>query len=345
MGFLRTLIGWGRDAWGAVTGGAADVAGALGKLWHYITSVHNLLSWLAGVPVLDLVSGLTGFATEVERAYVDLYKALARIAVWILNHLIMPWVKKLLALIAALDARERADVKRLIADDIEGLRLAEAYTDRQVTTERIARIKDVAAARAYALALTRALHKTIETEAVSGYTADYHARLGLIGTIADQLAGHDPAVSGLVKLLAKTALDLAAVDDPAARFALGFLITHVVDRLGVDKVVGDLLSALLGPLTGQGKPTGVHDVVRDVSQRLNALEGQWAEFMANGGADVEQAGRLWHSLTSPAADAVILGFFGFAAADPSGWATAIQDSFGRVAEDTLTAAAHLIERA
>lgn len=345
MGFLKTLIGWGRDAWNAVFGAVTDIPGALVKLWHYITSLHDLLSWLTGIPVLDTLKGLVNFAGDMERAYADVIKALARVATWILNHLIMPWVKKLLALIAALDARERADVKRLIADDIEDLRISEAYTDRQVTTERTARIKDVNAARAYALALTQALHKTIEAEAVSGYMADYHDRLGLVGKIADQLAGHDPAVAGLVKLLVSAALDLAAVDDPAARWALGVILTRVVDRLGVDKVTGDLLSALLGPLTGEGKPTGLHDVVRDVSKRLNALEGQWADFMANGGDEVEQAGRLWHSLTSPAADAVILGFFGVAAADPGGWATAIQDSFGRVVEDTLTAAVDLIGKA
>lgn len=345
MGFLGDLLNWGRSAWNGIFGAAQDVAGALTKLWHYITSVHNLLSWLTGVPVLETVTGLTGFAINVVKTMRVIIAALDRIPAWILAHLVLPWVRYLQKLITQLAAKEARDVRMLIQDDIEGLRLAEAYTDVQVTIERLARIKDVQAARAYALALTVALHQTIEREAASGYTEGWGRRLGLVGKIADEIATKNPVVKGAVGLLVKTALDLASVDDPLLRFALATLLTHVVNALGVDRVAGDLLTAILDPIIGRGKPANLHDVEHDVDERLYQLEAQWAEFMAHGGPEVEQAGDDWKDLTSLAVDAALLGFLGLAIADPRAAYRAISDTIVPVVDGTAAGVLNLLKRA
>lgn len=335
MGFLNDLKNWATDAFKAIFGGVSDVAGALTKLWHYITSVHNLLAWVQGVPVLSDLVNLVQFVSTEIKAYVSVYRALQRIPAWILAHLIMPWVRYLQGLINRLAAKEAADVRMLIADIIEALRIAEAYTDRQVGIERADRIKDVNAARAYALQLVTALHQAVEREASSGYLEDYAKRLGLIGKITDDLAVHNPVIRQLAGVFVRGVLDLAAVDDPVARFALGALLTQVVNRLGVDRVAGDLLGSLLGPLIGRGRPANLHDVMHDIDDRLSALEGNWAEFMADGGPEVEQAGQDWKDLTSPLTDAALLGFFALIVTDPRGAATATSDTIGTVIRDTI----------
>lgn len=335
MGFLTDLRNWASDAFRAIFGGVSDLAGALTKLWHYITSVHNLLAWVQGVPVLSDIVNLVNFAGTVWRAYASFYRALVRIPVWILAHLIMPWVRYLQGLIAKLAAKEAADVRMLIADIIEALRVAEAYTDRQVGVERADRIRDVNAARAYALALVTALHQAVEREASSGYLEDYAKRLGLIGKITDDLAAHSPVIRQLTGVFIRGVLDLAAVDDPLIRFTLGALLTQIVNRLGVDRAAGDLLGSLLGPLIGRGRPQNLHDVMHDIDDRLSALEGNWAEFMRDGGPEVEQAGTDWKDLTSPLTDAALLGFFALIVTDPRGAATATTDTIGTVIRDTI----------
>lgn len=345
MGLLRTLFGWASDAWNAIFGAAQDLKDAAVKLWHYITSVHDLLSWITGVPALDVLSGLTGWVIDQVKAMRAVLAFIQRIAVWIYNHMILPWVKLLLARIDALAKKEAADVRMLIALDIEDLRISEAYTDVQVGIERLARIKDVQAARAYALQLVTALHQTIEHEAASGYTERWHDRLGLAGKIADEIAANNPLVKDLVRAVVSAALDLAAIDNPLARFALGMLLTRLVDHLGVDRVAGDLLAAILGPIISQGRPANLHDVERDTDQRLSALEGQWAGFMAHGGPYVEQAGDDWKDITSPVADVALLAFLGLALADPHAAYRAISDTIVPIVDGTAAGVLNLLKRA
>ncbi len=198
--------------------------------------------------------------------------------------------------------------------------------------------RDLAESRA----LVKALHQHIEREAVSGYKASKSQRLDLIQRVADLIVTNDPIVKRLVKDLVSGILDLAAIDDPLARIALGFVVKQVIDRLGIDKPIGDLLRSLLAPLLGAPKPHDLPSVIADICMRLDGLEGNWADFMAAGGPEVEQAGREWKDLVNPAIDIGILAFWGLAAAEPNAWATGVADTIGVVLGDTLTSAVDLI---
>lgn len=345
MGLLGSLINWGKSAWSFITGQAGAIADGFSKLWHYITSVHNLLSWITGVPVLDTLSGLVNFARDLVSMNEAILAALARIATWILNHLIMPWVRKILLLIAQLRAKEAADVKMLVADDIEGLRLAEAYTEKLVGIERAARVADVKAARAYALALVRAVHQAIENEAASGYEVDQHERLSVVQRILDDLATRNPAVRGLVATLVRGVIDLAGIENPLARLALGVVLSRIVTQLGVDRAAGDLVSRLLGPLIADNHPKDLHDVIKDICDRLTGLEDQWADFMVHGGPGVMAAGDDWKRITGLVADGAMLVMFAQMTTDPTGWAREVASTLGAVANDAIIGTEQLIRRA
>jgi len=196
--------------------------------------------------------------------------------------------------------------------------------------------------RAAAWRWVRALHQQIEREAVSGYRNSKAQRLDLIQRVADLIVTNDPVVKRLVKDLVSGILDLASVDDPLARIALGFVLKQVIDRLGIDKPIGDLLRSLLAPLLGAPKPHDLPSVIADICLRLNSLEGNWADFMAAGGPEVEQAGREWKQLAGIVTDAGILAFWGLAATEPDNWARAVTDTLGVVLGDTLTSAVDLI---
>lgn len=200
-------------------------------------------------------------------------------------------------------------------------------------------------AAAYARQQDKALHQLIEREAASGYRAQYQGRLVAITGILGHLISRVPFLRDIIGKIIGGVIDLAGVEDPVARWVLTVLMTRVVGRLGVDKAAGQFAQDLLTPILGQPKPRDIHDVINDISQRMNAMERQWARFFADGGSQVEQAGKEWQAVTGPLADVALLAFFGAAVNDPARWAKDVQGTIGRPLEAVLGATADLIKKA
>lgn len=345
MNIIGDVIGWAKSAWNTITGVPSDIAHAIANVWHYVTSIHNVLSWLTANPVLRFAIN-TLYAISVLRLDVwAIRDALHRLAGWIWLTIVKPQIVRLDRRITVLYWWA---VARFVATWQQMYRLyyaSLAYTRQLVSIERQERIKADQAEHASMLANVAALHRTVEHEAASGYNAELHARLTIVGKLLDDLAIRNPVVSTLVKDLVTAVFDLESIDNPVLRFGIARLLAVIVDRAGIDRVTGDLITRLLGPVAGQPRAGGLYDVAKDTSARLTALEAEWAEFMTNGGPEVEQAGREWKDLTGVVADAGILAVFGLAVADPQAWATGMADTIGVAGNDTLDAIVGLLNRA
>lgn len=235
--------------------------------------------------------------------------------------------------------------RRTVRLVLQALTFATRYAGWLVGKERAERIRAVLAAEAKARQLVRALHHTIEAEATAGYNPGQQGHSSLVDDLLRYLADHNPLVSGLVRDLAGKLLDLAAIEDPVERLLLGHLVQFIIDRVGVDQLAAEWLRDLLTPWIGDPSPKGLRAVLAATTARLSAVEGQWAQFYANGGSEVEQAGRDWSQITSPVFDAALLAFFGAAVLDPAAWGRDLSATAGRLVGDTLTAAVDLIRKA
>lgn len=197
-------------------------------------------------------------------------------------------------------------------------------------------------ALAYAHAQDVALHQLIEREAASGYRLGYSQRIDTLTKLLDYTATRNPLVRDLVNSLGTGVIDLIGVDDPIARYILAKLASQLTGKLGVDHLAGEAVQGLLGPLLGQPRPNDLHDVVADITARLGSLESWQAQFFADGGSEVEQAGELWQTITSPLVSVAMIAFFTGAVIDPTGWANDIQSSAGTPVADAISSVARLI---
>lgn len=345
MNIFATLGGWFRSAWNAVTGVPGDIGGALSKLWSLIQNQHNAISWIFGYPLLHAVWQVWSKVNTVS-LIIDLIRKLhQRQPGWTQITQIDPAVGMLRQLIAALRAWTGLQLflLRVIVQALYEAALAYAWTLFQA--ERAARIQAVQAEHAAMLKAVAACLQTVQQQAASGYNAGMHDRLTTVERLLNDVADRAPEIRGLVNLLVKAVFDLETIDNPVLRFTIGHLLGVVVAHLGIDQATGGLIAALLGPLTGQGRPTTLAGVEKDVADRLGALEAQWADFMTKGGPEVEQAGQDWKDLTSLVADAAILALFGLAVTDPQAWATGVADTVGAVEAATLGAVMALIREA
>jgi hypothetical protein len=212
---------------------------------------------------------------------------------------------------------------------------------RAVAAERIARRHAVGDAEGRARREVKALHGTVEREAASAYRMTNDARASLIGKLLDFAAEREPLIRDLTKVVADGVLDILEVDDPVLRIVIGFAVKEIIDRLGIDKAVGVLVSDLVTPILGDRRPTDLHAVILDITSRLGAVESQWATFFQDGGSQVEQAGEGWRDITSIVGDAAILAFTAQAVADPKGWSGEISDTIGTVVNDLAVKAVGL----
>lgn len=208
--------------------------------------------------------------------------------------------------------------------------------------ERVARIKADQAEHAAMLKAVAACLATVQQQAATAYNAGLHDRLGVVGGILEDIAGHTPIIKDAVELALKSLVDVENVDDPVLRYILNKAIDEIVNNAEVDRAAGNLAQSLLGPLLGQPKAKGLHDVVADISTRLGALEAQWATFMRDGGPEVEQAGSEWKAVTGIIVNAGFLGMTGLAMADPAAWAAGISDTIGTAGNDALGGIVDLI---
>lgn len=189
-----------------------------------------------------------------------------------------------------------------------GLRAETAYVDQKV---------------AAALA-------TVNANAAAGFASAEKVRESLIQKTLDLIATHYPLVSDLVKRLASIIVDLVEVDNPAIRVIAQVLVTQIIDHLGVDNAVGALLSDLIGPLLGQGRPQTLAQVVATLESQDVALNQLWQQLNGSGLPEIEQAGRLWEGMDSPAFTAGLVAFLGLAITDPVRAASVTSDAIGGV---------------
>lgn len=345
MGFLKTLGSLASGAWAAIFGGSGSFTSTLQKFWSYITGLHGLLGWLISDPLLAAVRAILHLAQIMEKGLEALRDALGRIGNWVWVHQVYPVEKLLLARIAGLRAWTQLQLQIMRRMVITLYFAAEAYTRMLVGQERQQRVAAIKSEHASMLANIRALHQAIEKEAASGYTTGTPDRKTIIKSLLTDLAGRNPAVKALAGDLIKIVVDLDTIDNPLLRYAASKLLTEIIDHLGIDKVISDLIGRLIGPLAGDPRPAGVYDVEKDVAARLAALEQQWSDFMADGGPELEQAGKGWKDGGSLVVDAAILAFAGLAVSDPNAWSTGVADTIGAGAAAAMTSIVDLIQHA
>lgn len=316
-----------------------------GNTWHWINGIADSIGHFFSGTLLNFTKVVLNHLQNLVDAYKEMISLMMRLQFWVTRlvwHVVLGWIERLRMHTKAQIHHTRAYLIRLIFI-VSNQVLAVAL--KWVRAERRARIKDVARARAQAKAEIRAMHHTIEREAASGYMVGQQDRLDLIQKLLDYAVVRNPILKDLVGRMSGLILDLLSVDDPPLRLLLGFLINHVIDRLGIDKLIGTAAKDMLAPLLGEPKPRDLHDVVVDMSKRMLNGEAQWTQFYHNGGAEVEQAGDFWRNITGPLGTAAILAFTVQAVTDPDKWAKEINGTIGRAANDVLDGAAHLFKGA
>lgn len=335
MSIIGTVVRWAKDAWGQLAGAPANTIRGWVKIWHYITSVHNLFAWFVGSPQLRAVLKFLYTISIFHVALVAVYRALGHLAIWIYLTWVKPGLDRLTRQLRQFEAYTLATFARFWRVIWANYEAALAYTRLMVQFERNQRIAADRAEHAAMLKAVAAALATVQRQASSGYNSETRARLSVVGRLLDDLAARQPEVRGLVALLVRAVFDLEEIDNPVLRLGIAKLLGELVTRLGVERATGDLIARLLGPWIGGARPRDLYGTERDTAARLNALEAQWAEFMTDGGPEVEQAGREWKAITGIAADAAILGVFGLAVADPAAWARGVADTIGTAGNATL----------
>ena len=345
MGIIKTVFGWASGAWSAIFGAGASPLDALTKLWHYITSVHDVLAWLAATPILRFYRAALLNFTVLGVAVTAVRDVLDRLAAWIWIHEVLPVKVSLTNQIIALRAwtvQQFRLTRQLIEQRYQQ---ALAYTRLLVGIEATLRLKGDELEAAARIKGDKTVLATVQQQAASAYNAGLHDRLGIIGQVLDDLAGHTPLVKDLVTAALRWIVDIENVDDPLVRWALNKAITEIVNDAAIDRAAGQLAQQLLGPIIGQPKARGLHDVIADIAARLAAMEHEWQQFMMHGGSEVEQAGDEWKTITGVLVDLGLVAFTGQAALDPVGWAREVSDTIGVVGNDALAGIVGLIGRA
>jgi hypothetical protein len=345
MGFLRSVLHYASVAWGLVSGVVANPAQALESVWHFAGSIQTLLDHIVSKVNKDVLSAFLFYISICDKALQDYLRAMSRIARWIWGKQVNPVRVNLNHRIYVLKAWVRRWIARLIAMIVYYYFLSLRYSYHLVSLERKYRLADIKFARAWAVRLVKAALATVQRQAADGYNSQTAQRESVIETIADDLAVRNPLIKTAIKDLIKLALDAAEVDDPLIRAAIGLGLARVVDKLGIDRVMGGLLSTLITDLTGGPKPSTLQAVAADVARRLGQLEADQAAFMTRGGPEVEQAGQAWKAWSSALGDAALIAFFAQAVASPVAWAAEVNDTAGVVVGDTVSAIADLIRKA
>lgn len=345
MNFFRTLLHYAQDAWNFITGLPGDVSSAILAVWHFVASVQNMLTHIAARVIKPLLEGYLGLYADIIRALEDLLDNDSRIGPWIYATWIYPLWRAVLARIASLRAWVQRQLNILRALVFRLYLASLQYTNREVSLERKYRLDDIRMARNYSLRLVNAALAEVQREAATGYKAGNKQRVSTVQKITDDIATRNPVIKALVSDFVKLLIDFLGASNPVERIVLQLALTKIVNHLGVDKVAGNLLQALVGPLIGNPDPRNLHDVCANLAQRVSAIEGRWADYMDNGGPEQEQQGRQLKSLTSVVTDVALLGFFGLMATEPNAWATGVADTIGTVVNDSAAAAAAVIRKA
>lgn len=317
--------------------------GTLVSIWRWIDGVSRNVAHLLGSKLYDMGRILLSEFRNFAGAFTEVLEKLRGIVFWVdilIWHVVKGWIavqrKHMLARIAALG-------RYLIGVIHISTQAVLIIAVRGIRAEKRERVKAVNRAEYKARAAVRALHHVIEREAASGYVPDREQRINVIISLLDFAAARNPEIRAITRDIAGALLDLLSVDNPVARLLAGFLIGKVINRLGIDKAAGTLIADLAGPALARIHPSGIHDVILDLSSRAGAAEKQWAQFFEDGGSQVEQAGRDWRDITSGLTGAAIVAFTAQAILDPALWAAEVSGTIGAVANDVALKAAALFK--
>lgn len=324
---------------------ATQSPGGGGGWWEWVNSVATGINHFLGGPFSSFVDSTVNTFKGIYDALHKLHDLEVRIGAailrWVVGYLrqyvnariaklraFIEWqLRTLIRRIAYVLAMLRVWVKVLVKAEAKARRQADIRLDHEIKT----RIKW--------------LHQAIEREAVSAYKGQRKEQNAVITGLLDLVINLNPILRPIVSELVRLILDLAFVDDPPARLLIGFVLKHVIDKLGLDKPIGDLLHNLLAHIIGAGKPTDLHGVIADISARLAAGESQWLQFYKDGGSEVEQAGGQWQSITAWTTDALLLALFGTMTLAPEQFARETTNAMAVVVNDTIHAVHALIRRA
>ena len=310
-------------------------------VWTWVNSVANGVDHFFTDTIPNGFKAVLQHLENLDASVRDVLDGMRRIVFWVdilIWHTVRSWL-------ARERQRAQADNRRLSHYLIGVIYLSTqtvlTLCMRAIRAERRERIRQVKYAEARARSEIRAMHGVIEREAASGYQTENDQRISLIHRLLDFAAERNPELRSITRDIATGLLDLLSIDDPVLRIVTGFLIKQIVDRLGIDKAVGTLISDLIKPLTGSQPPKNLHDTIMDISARLAALEKHWAQFMQDGGSQVEQAGSDWRNITSIVSSIAIVAFTAEAVVAPNLWAAQISDTIGAAANDVVTRAVRL----
>jgi hypothetical protein len=313
-----------------------------GGWWNWINSVASGFNHFVLGQFEKFAGGVYSSIGGIVQAVHAIQHTIARIEIAVLHdvvvylkRIIYQQVRKLKLLIAA-------DFRKLVTMIMRALYVAKAYAFALTAKERRYRIAADIRLDHEIKTRIKWVHQAIEKEAASAYRAQRGEQDAVITRLLDLAANLNPVIRPLVRDLVTGILDLAAIDDPIARIALGFVLRQVIDRLGIDKPIGHLLHNLLSSVLGQGKPVDLHHVIADMCSRLSAGEQQWAQFYADGGSEVEQAGEQWQAITKWTTDAALLSLFGVMAAEPQAFANDVTTAMADVVHGTIHAVDALI---
>jgi hypothetical protein len=315
---------------------------ALDSAWHWLNGVAGGIANFLGGRIVNALKTVWAAIHTLVDAYKDFVRTYFHLYYWIQIHVLKYLYHLIIAQYVKAIAQLKRDVRRLVRLIYVTTATVLAVALRAVRMERDARVHAVKLAEAKAAREDRMLHQTIEREAASAYQIQRDTRTALIVRLLEFAVTRNPELRDIIGVAIKAVLDLATIDDPVARLALGFVIRDLVDKLGVDKLIGNLVRDLLTPILGEPKPRNLHAVIADMGARLVTAEGFEATFTADGGSEVEQAGRLWRDLTNPAAAAGIVAFTAAAIIDPNGWARTITELVGTPANALITDTANLL---
>jgi hypothetical protein len=345
MGFLRSLLNYAGAAWHVVAGIPADVGNALRAVWNFVGSVHTLFSNIIASDIKHILQAYFTVVQQLVGLADDYLHALARIAGWIWGHQVNPVRIQLFGNIIQLKNWTAVRLAGLLALDVKLYWQSLRYAYSLAATERVWRLADVQRARQYAAALVKAALQTVDREAADGYNSQSAQRKNAIATALTDLAERNPVIKDIVSHLIGLLVNVAAIDDPLIRVALNLGLKELISRLGVDKIEGTLVQALINEVTGGGPPRTLQQATAAIAGRLGTLEQQQADFMRHGGPEVEQAGDAWKAYASLGFDVALLGFVGLAVTDPTAFATGVNNSAGTIVNGTVSAVAGLIRKA
>lgn len=323
MSIWDTLSGWARDLADQFGGAVNGFSNSMGTLAGWLNSFVNSSIQFFTHPVADVETAAAAEAGFITRVLNSIFGLIRRQEQFIVQQDLQPfesWVKRMFA---AEDTYIQSNFTTLWRMIINTNEQTVNWAQQQFSNERAARILGDARSEAYTRARVQWALGLIQKSAASGYAATLKGRQDVLVRLADDIVTRDPLIRGLVSDVIKGILDLATVEDPILRIGLGFILREIINRLGIDKAMGELLDALLADILGHKQPDNLHDVIMSIGNRLNALEGQWQQFMEDGGPEILQAGKEWKAITSLLADAGLAAFFGAMVADPRAWANDI----------------------